>query len=282
MSSHDKRGSRYVKPKSAWICAALSAVTLAMPVGASAQTADAWTFQGILYGYFPTIGGKTTFPQSTPGSEVSVDADTILKNLQGVFMGSLEARRGRWSAFTDVLYMDVGSTVSGSRQFSVGGAQIPAGSAANLDFNLKGWVWTLAGAYRALQAPGGTMDILVGARLLDAEQNLGFQVTGNVGPIPVPGRAGTVNASLSNWDAIVGVKGRVALGESGKWFVPYYADIGTGDSSLTWQAMAGIGYSFGWGDVAAVWRHIDYDMKSGNKVESLSFDGPAIGAVFRW
>ena len=74
----------------------------------------------------------------------------------------------------------------------------------------------------------------------------------------------------------------MAFGESRKWFVPYYVDIGTGESNLTWQAMGGIGYSFGWGDVVAAWRYIDYDMKSGKKIESMTFNGPAIAAVFHW
>jgi hypothetical protein len=87
---------------------------------------------------------------------------------------------------------------------------------------------------------------------------------------------------VSNWDAIAGLKGRVALGEGRHWFVPYYFDVGTGESSLTWQAMAGVGYSFGWGDVTLAWRHIDYDMKSGKSIESVSFDGPGVAAAFRW
>jgi hypothetical protein len=59
-------------------------------------------------------------------------------------------------------------------------------------------------------------------------------------------------------------------------------DIGTGESKLTWQAMIGFGDSFGWGDVLAAWRHLDYDMKSGDTIDSLSFDGPLVAAVFRW
>jgi len=31
-----------------------------------------------------------------------------------------------------------------------------------------------------------------------------------------------------------------------------------------------------------VWRYLDYDMKSGRKIESMTFDAPAIAAVFRW
>lgn len=275
-------GVMCVKAKLVLMSGVLSTAALALPAEVAAQTADSWSFQATIYGYFPTISGKTTFPQSTAVSDISVDADTILKNLQSVFMGAFEAKKGRWGAFTDVLYMDVGNSRSGTREFSVGGSQIPAGSAANLDFNLKGWIWTLTSTYRALQEPAATLDVLAGARLLNVEQNLGWQLSGNVGAIPLQGRAGVVDASITNWDAIIGVKGRMAVGESRKWFVPYYLDVGTGESNLTWQAMGGIGYSFKWGDVAAVWRHIDYDMKSGKKLESMAFDGPAIGAVFRW
>jgi hypothetical protein len=46
--------------------------------------------------------------------------------------------------------------------------------------------------------------------------------------------------------------------------------------------MAGVGYGFGWGDVVASWRYVDYQMKSGSAIEELSFNGPAIAAAFRW
>ena len=48
------------------------------------------------------------------------------------------------------------------------------------------------------------------------------------------------------------------------------------------QAMLGVGYAFGWGDLTAAWRHLDYDMKPGKAIESISFDGPGIAATFRW
>jgi hypothetical protein len=87
---------------------------------------------------------------------------------------------------------------------------------------------------------------------------------------------------LEIWDAIIGVKGRFELGADKKWFVAYYLDVGAGDSKSTWQAVAGVGYSFGWGDIVGAWRHLDYRMKSDTAVESLSFSGPGIAAVFRW
>jgi hypothetical protein len=264
------------------VAAALAIPMLWTSTAAVAQAADGWKWQATLYGYLPDIGGTTTFPQNGAGSNVTVDAETIIDNLKFTFMGSLEAHNGRWGMLTDVIYMDVGNTKSGFRDLSIGGVPLPGGAAANASYDLKGWVWMLGGAWRLSSDPASTADVIAGARMLDIEQTLGWEVTGNVGPIPLPGRAGESRASLTNWDAIVGFKGRFAFGEGRKWFVPYYVDIGTGESKLTWQAMGGLGYSFGWGDVVAAWRYIDYDMKSGNKIESLTFNGPAIAAVFRW
>ena len=65
----------------------------------------------------------------------------------------------------------------------------------------------------------------------------------------MPGRSGTKKVSESVWDGIVGVKGRYAFGDDRKWFVPFYLDVGTGQTKLTWQAAAGVGYAFHWGDV---------------------------------
>lgn len=266
--------ARKLMATTALACAALA------PVAAAAQSADAWRFHAILYGYLPTIGGSTAFPQA--GSPVSVDADTIIDDLNGAFMGTFEAERGRWGVFTDVMYVDVDGSKSQTRDISIGGSQIPADATANLDMNIKGWVWTIAGSYQVLTDPKSPLQVLVGARLLDVEENLRWQTGGNVGSIPLPGRQGDVTDKGSNWDAIIGVKGRLAFGGNREWFIPYYADVGTGQSDLTWQAIAGLGYSFKWGEVLAAWRYLDYEMESGSAIQSLNFNGPAIGVGFRW
>ena len=118
-------------------------------------------------------------------------------------------------------------------------------------------------------------DLLLGARMLNLKQNLGWTFNGNLGPIPLLNRAGSTDLSFTNWDAIVGVKGRVRFGDGGRWYLPYYADIGTGQSKLTWQAMAGIGYSWSSIELLAVWRYLDYDFKSSSQVDSLTLNGPA-------
>jgi hypothetical protein len=78
------------------------------------------------------------------------------------------------------------------------------------------------------------------------------------------------------------MRGRLMLGNQGKAFLLSYLDVGTGESEFTWQGIAGLGYSFHWGEILAAWRYIDYDMKSGSSIQRLSFSGPAIGVAFRW
>ncbi len=270
-----------MKKPMAVMAATLGAFVALSSPGALAQAAGTWKWTASIYAYLPDISGKTTFPQGS-GSSLTLDAETILDNLKFTFMGSLEAHQGKWGMYTDVIYMDLGNTKSGARDFTLGGSSIPAGLDGNLSYDLKGAAWTLAGLWRASSDPASTMDVVAGARLFDMKQTLGYEFTGNVASIPVGEREGRSVAELSNWDAIVGMKGRVALGQDRKWFIPYYADIGTGESDLTWQVMGGIGYSFKWGEVVAAWRYIDYEMKAGKKIESMSFNGPAIAAVFHW
>jgi hypothetical protein len=256
---------------------------LLVPGISAAQQYDAWKYEASIYFFLADVGGRVTFPPTGASKDVSVGIDEILDKLEFGFMGSFEARRGRWGVLTDLAYMSVGNTQAGSKALSIGQVGIPADVNANLTFDLKLLVWSLAGTYALIADRNHTLDALAGTRMLDVRTRVDYSLTGNVGPIALPDRSGAREVSDKNWDAIVGVKGRAGgLGADGKWYVPYYVDIGTGESKLTYQAMAGIGYQFGWGDVVASWRYLAYEMKSGKLIEQLDFNGPQISAVFRW
>ena len=261
--------------------AALAVWMAILPVGAAAQISDSWQFEGSIYGYLPTMTIQSSLPNGAT-SELKFDARTILEHLKMTFMGSLAAQKGRWGAFTDVIYMDVGNARAKTRDFTLGDVQLPAGASAESSMDMKAVVWTLAGSYRVVASPEGTLDVLAGARLLDIKQTVGYQITGNVGSIPLPGRSGSGEVKGTNWDAIIGVKGRLALGGDGKWFLPYYADVGTGESRLTTQLMGGIGYSYSWGSVVATWRYLDWDNDSGKALKALNLNGPVLAVAFRW
>jgi hypothetical protein len=82
-------------------------------------------------------------------------------------------------------------------------------------------------------------------------------------------------------DAIIGVRGRYGLGGD-NWYIPYYLDLGTGESDLTWQATSGIGYAFGHFDLSMTYRHLEWQFSSSKVMQSLSFSGPVFGVGFRW
>jgi len=262
---------------------ALGAITVMPPSTAAAQSMDdQWHFQAIIYAYLPDIGGKTSFPERTGGGSINVNVDQILDNLNFAFMGTFEARKGRFGLFTDLIYLDVSGDKSNTRNVSIGGRDLPAGVTTNADLSVQGTVWTLAGEYVAVSDPGFSMDVLGGARLLDLKEKFNYNFSADVGPIVGPGRSGNTDAKVSYWDAIVGVKGRFAFGDNRQWIVPFYADVGTGQSDLTWQVFGGLGYKYSWGSVLAGWRYLDYKFKSDAKIESVNLNGPMIGVAFNW
>jgi len=262
-------------------CALGVAALTAQPLHAQEGTDSGWEFAATIYGWFPDIGGHTGFP-SGAGGAIEVDISTILDHLKMTGQGSFEFRKGRWGAFTDVVYLDVGEAKSNTRNLSIGGVPIPAAVTAAADFDLKSTFWTIAASYRIGDSDAITFDVLAGARLASMKQELSWSFTGNFGPITPPPRTGRAEESVDQWDVIVGGKGQIMLGAGNKWAVPYYFDIGTGDSDLTWQAEVGLAYVFGWGDLGVVWRCLDYDLESDGPIRDLNFSGPAAGVAFRW
>lgn len=254
-----------------------------LPATALGQEAGEWHYWASIYGYGPSISSKTTFP-TVPGGEpgINISAQDILDHLKFAFMGSFDAQNGKWGYFTDLVYFDLGGGKSAARDFTIGDIGLPASTNANFHFDLKGTAWTVAGQYRLVSDPNFTMNALAGARYLHASQELRWEINGDLGTIPPGRRAGDATVDANVVDAIVGVKGRWVLGEDGKWYVPYYLDVGTGQSDRTVQAAAGIAYSFKWGDLVAMYRYLDYGFKSGKPVQDLSFTGPMIGAAFHW
>jgi hypothetical protein len=272
----------HMKYKIALTVVTFGAAIAALPAAVSAQIADDWKFQAIIYGYLPEIRGSSTFSSQIGGDGITVDAHNIISNLKFAFMGTIEAQKGRWGFLTDVMYMNVGGSKSNTRNLSIGPRnELPVGVTADLNLDIKAAVWELVGSYRLSADPTASVDVLAGARMLDLKQTLDWDFSADLGPLQ-PARSGNSEIKATNWDAIIGLKGRVAFGPNREWFVPYYIDVGTGDSDLTWQAIAGVGYSFKWGDLIAGWRYLDYNFKSSSKIDDMSLSGPMLGVALRW
>lgn len=249
---------------------------------AEAQTKeDQWQYGATLYLWTPGISGRTQFPSGAGGPTINVNAKDVLDKLDMAFMGTFEARRGLWGGFVDWVYSDLSDQRTGSRNLPL--EALPPGSAvaSTIGLSVKTNVLTLAGTYTALDSPANTTAIVFGTRMLKTEQTLNWSLVG-AGSVTGLARSGTVTASATDWDAIVGVRGRARPEPGSRWFVPYYLDVGTGASRLTWQATVGLGYAFDFGDVGLVWRYLDYTFNPSDAVQTLTFNGPALGVAFRF
>ncbi len=258
-----------------------------MPATAAAQTAQAapgaWRYAASVYLYLPSMDGSTSFPTEGNGTPINITAEQIIDHLKFAAMGSFDAHNGSWGAFTDLVYLAFGSSKTNSRDFTIGDIGLPANTTANFDSELKGLVWTLAGQYRLPSPdPSLTVDLLAGTRMFKLQERLRWTISGSLGPIDPAARSGSAELKNTVWDALVGVKGRYVFGGNRQWAVPFYLDVGAGESDSTLQAAAGISYAFQWGELNALWRYLKYDLKSGNPISDVSFSGPQVGAVFRW
>ena len=239
---------------------------------------DDLRFRATIYGWFPGISGTTEFPSGAGGPSLNVNAKDVIEDLKMAFMGTFEVQSGKWGALVDWVYADLGGDKSGTRDFSIRGQTLAAGVTANLSLDTKANILTLAGTYSFIEKPEYSTGLVFGARMLDMDGTLNWAFNGT-GPAGIAA-AGRSEVSATNWDAIIGVRGRARFGDGLRWFVPYYADVGGGNSKLTWQAIVGFGYSFSWGDVGVVWRYLDYEFKSGEPAQSLTFNGVAAGVSF--
>jgi len=191
-----------------------------------ADNSNEWTQRVLIYGWFPSIEGTLNYDIPGSGGSVGADASNIVDKLQGVFMGTYEARKQKWSFKGDVIYL----SLSNSEDQSI---SIPGGGNPTLGIqqDMKAWVVGLYGGYNVHQTERVTTDILAGVRYLSMDVDAKLDSTI---PLP-PALPNGLSESVTLWDGIVGVKGKAML--SDKWYVPYHFDIGTGNSDLTWQAL---------------------------------------------
>lgn len=241
------------------------AVTLAgTAIAKEVSQNDELQFGLEIYGWGAFIGGETA-----SGSDVNLDLDDILDNLKFTAMGIIGVRKGKWSFTTDILYMDLEGDKDSVIPTNGGNIGV------NTDLELRAWIITPAVGYSVVDSDNFSFNIIGGARYLsldtDIEQNINT---------PLRPRYAKVSDSASIWDGIIGVRGEYAFNE--KWYVPYYLDMGTGDSDFTWQVSAGIGYKFEVCDVVLAYRYLSWDFDDDAALDNMNINGPMLGVKFEF
>jgi hypothetical protein len=249
---------------------------------ASAQTiapsADAWAWRFGVNLWLPTIHSSTQFDLPT-GGNISAEADPggYLSKLKLAFMGTVEARRGPWSFLADALYLNLGGLESKVRSISGPGGIVTVPIDVGTRTDVKGFIGTFEGGYALLQTAAARADVVAGVRYASLKTSLDWQLSGPTGGLAT---SGGVEATKDFLDGVVGVRGNADLG--GNWDFRYYLDAGAGSSRFTWQALAGVGYRFNWGDTVLAYRHLAYDFDNGRPISDIKFSGPQISVGFKF
>jgi hypothetical protein len=267
--------------------AIVAALLAAAALQGRAYAEEGWTFSVTPYIWLPNINGTLKYaipPGGGARPEVDTGPNNYLENLSFALMLAGEARKGKWSAFTDLIYLDFDSEKSAVKAVNFGGDRISTSLNASTKSSLTGVAWTFGGGYNVVQDRKHSLDLLGGARYFGLKASSDWQLGGTVsGPNSQTFAAsGSLSQREDIWDLIVGLRGRFKFGEGGAWFVPYYLDIGAGTSKLTGQSLLGLGYAFKWGDIVGTYRYVLYDMKDDGLLQDIRFAGPAIGATFRF
>ena len=258
----------------AWLAAGALSLAAAIPVAAVAEPgSDKWTYSAQIYFWMPDIDITTA-----TGGEVDISFHDILKNLKMTFMGNVAAYKGKWSLFADGTYLNIYEDDAYTESVPILGGRRDLDVDVDAGVNMKAFVGTLGATYNVFDNQKVTANLVGGARYMwiDVDLKLDLSSTGLLGrPL---GREIKENPSGTVWDGIVGVKGKVKLND--KWYLPYYADVGTGQSDLTWQAQAGVGYKFKHADALLTYRYLHYEFDSGDALDDLTDKGPQVGAKF--
>jgi hypothetical protein len=262
------------------VLASLGLVAAAGPVRTQEATVD-WRFRVIGYAFVPDITGTARFPAGD-AANIDISARDLIDNTHAAAMAAFEAQKGRYGGFIDVIYMNVGDSIDDSPTIGAGSLPLPPGITADAKLDVEATVFTVGASFRPVSNEAATLDVFAGARQLDAKTTLRWAFSAPFGPFVGPAQAGKASVSGDALDGIAGVKGQFNFGAGRNWFVPFYADVGAGDSDLTWQAATGLGYRFGRFEVLGTWRTLRYEFASDRRLEKLDLDGPAIGLSYRW
>ena len=226
-------------------------------VSAEENSSENWKWGAELYFWGASLGGNTT-----SGSDIDIGIGTIIDDLKMGAMGTIGARKGDWAVFADLIYLDVGDSKNATA--NIGPISLPVSASVDL----KGFISTAGVGYRVYEQSGTSLDITGGIRYLWLDSTIKVSV-------PSISRSVKEEDSGSNWDAVVGFRGKTDLND--KWYLTYYGDVGAGDSDLTWQALAAVNYRLNKVDLTLGYRYLDWDFDKFGPFNDLNLSGAFAG-----
>jgi len=250
------------------------AISGLLPQQSNADGID-WTVAPYLWGSGVELD---VIVDNDPVLGTEVPLSDLLDKQDGVFMGHFEGRGERFGAFVDTIYL----SLADSNVIPIGpGGPILGDLITDMTMTLK--LYELGGVYRiGDDSPGSTaFDIMLGARLVDVDQNL---------DLILPGPAATpLNLSIAVSETDVFFGGRLVGKFTDKWHYKVRADIGGGGTDGTFNVLGAVGYTFGQTGLFSLdlgYRYMTIDLENdqnGTRTETeITMSGPLLGFIFNF
>ncbi|QTC90235.1 hypothetical protein [Brevundimonas goettingensis] len=241
-----------MKPLFPLACAAILAVA-ASPAAAQVTITPYFWAAGMKGDVAPVAG--------LPTVETDSSFSDILDELQLGLASAFEVRMGQWAFVGDLSYVDTGVSAA---------LKVPTTQFDSAGLDSKSLMSTLAMSYRVVDGDAASVDVLGGARLNWADNDVRLMRPDDT----------SVKANDDQFwvDPVVGVKAIAWL--SPRWSLTGYGDVGGFgvSSDLTWQAMASVNYHFANGvALTAGYRYYAIDYDHDGFVFDVAEYGPLIG-----
>ena len=238
----------------------VSSLLIVPPVLAQEALSDNWEFSTSLNLWGPTIKSETS-----TGEEVEITLSDIIKNLDMTLMGSVGVSKDKWLFYTDVLHL---SLEDNSNSTLVDAP--PALKLSLTNTKMKSWIVSPKVGCDVLHSDQFSLYLLAGARYHWVENTLKVKAK-----TPLGTESSNVVSTDEGWDGIVGAQGKVFLKE--RWYLPFYGDVGSGDSDLTWSLFGGVGYKFSKANLIVGYRHLRFNFDEDASLDHLYITGPIVG-----
>ncbi len=240
--------------------AALCAIVVVPGRAARAQTDDEWHVSLTPYGWLAGSSGRIGFAGGI--ADVDLGAGDVLDHVDLSVMALLEARRNRWWLRLNMTYISMSDRKA-----------VEEGSESTVIFEHEQTILEPELGYTVYAADWGGVDALAGGRYWHPKVDVSADTPG--------GDVGIASGSRSWFDAIGGL--RVRFNPAERWHLSAKGDVGAGGSTLTWQAIGGVGYDLSnCCSLDAAYRHLDIDYDRDAFVNDSYLSGFALGLGIRF
>jgi hypothetical protein len=240
-----------------------------------ATASDEWEFSlSPLFLWGMSINGDATIGDVTAPLNLEFK-DDILENMEAVMTLHFEARKGLWTIFTEIQYVDLEPTVN----IAKGPINVEA------DITFKDTMFELGGAYAFSESDSTRWEIIGGGRYTDQDIDIDTTIST---PLPPPDDEIDIDEVGGDdwWHAFVGV--RVTHSFNDKWTFIGRTDLGYGGSdNKAINADFLVDYRFrDWGSAFAGYRYLQYDYDNDSSSNHYAYDakqqGPLLGLTIHW